>query len=159
MTPYQSQRQTPCLSFFHRDASVFVRGGSSATEYKTAHVYRLGTFHLIIKRLDAFPLQLHNHTDSDWCLCIGRFSVLPLLLRQFQEAPAPSKVGKNGTGKQVVWSRYRTKQRFFYWPAKQIKGKNRLVSKDLLSNGKRLASYPLWNYVGKISRPAFTIRG
>ena len=39
---------------------------------------------------------------TDWCLCIGRFSVLPLLLRQFQEAPAPSKAGKNGTGKQVV---------------------------------------------------------
>ena len=34
-----------------------------------------------------------------WCLCIGRFSVLPLLLRQFQEAPAPSKTGKNDTGK------------------------------------------------------------
>ena len=27
--------------------------------------------------------------------------------------------------------------------AKQIKGKNRLVSKDLLSNGKGTASYPL----------------
>ena len=27
------------------------------------------------------------------------FSVLPLLLRQFQEAPAPSKAGTNGTGK------------------------------------------------------------
>ena len=80
-------------------ASVFVRGGSSATEYKTAHVYRLGTFHPIRKRLDAFPLQLHNHTDSDWCLCIDRFSVLPLLLRQFQEAPAPSKAGTNDTGK------------------------------------------------------------
>ena len=38
-------------------------------------------------------------TDSDWCLCIGRFSVLPLLLRRFQEAPAPSKVGTNDTGK------------------------------------------------------------
>jgi DNA segregation ATPase FtsK/SpoIIIE and related proteins len=34
-----------------------------------------------------------------------------------------------------------------------------LVSKDLLSNGKRLASYPLWNHAGKISRPAFTVRG
>ena len=33
------------------------------------------------ERLDALPLQLHNHTDSDWCLCIGRFSVLSLLLR------------------------------------------------------------------------------
>ena len=32
-------------------------------------------------------------------MCIGRFSVLPLLLRQFQEAPAPSKAGKNDTGK------------------------------------------------------------
>ena len=32
-------------------------------------------------------------------LCIGRFSILPLLLRRFQEAPAPSKAGKNGTGK------------------------------------------------------------
>ena len=37
--------------------------------------------------------------NSDWCLCIGRFSVLPLLLRQFQEALTPSKAGKNGTGK------------------------------------------------------------
>ena len=43
--------------------------------------------------------HIDNHTDSDWCLCIGRFSVLPLLLRQFQEAPAPSKAGKNDTGK------------------------------------------------------------
>ena len=56
-------------------------------------------FSLFRKRLDALPLQLHNHTDSDWCLCIGRFSVLPLLLRQFQEALAPSKAGKNDTGK------------------------------------------------------------
>ena len=31
-TPYQSQRQAPCLSFFHRDASVCVRGSSPATE-------------------------------------------------------------------------------------------------------------------------------
>ena len=45
----------------------------------------MGTFQLVRKRLDALPLQLHNYTDSDWCLCIGRFSVLPLLLRQFQE--------------------------------------------------------------------------
>ena len=87
------------LKHRYRDASVCVRGGSSATEYQTAHVYRLGAFQLVRKRLDALPLQLHNHTDSDWCLCIGRFSVLPLLLRQFQEAPAPSKAGKNDTGK------------------------------------------------------------
>ena len=66
---------------------------------KVMNAYRLGAFQLVRKRLDAFPLQLHNHTDSDWCLCIGRFSVLPLLLRQFQEAPAPSKAGKNDTGK------------------------------------------------------------
>ena len=66
---------------------------------ETAHAYRLGAFQLVRERLDALPLQLHNHTDSDWCLCIGRFSVLPLLLRQFQEAPAPSKAGKNDTGK------------------------------------------------------------
>ncbi len=71
----------------------------SATEYQTAHVYRLGAFQLVRKRLDALPLQLHNHIDSDGCLCIGRFSILPLLLRQFQEAPAPSKAGKNDTGK------------------------------------------------------------
>ncbi|HGD5914144.1 TPA: hypothetical protein ACIZX3_000194 [Streptococcus agalactiae] len=101
-TPYQSQRQAPCLPLFHRNASVCIRGGSPATEYETAHAYRLGTFQLVRERLDALPLQLHNHTDSDWCLCISRFSVLPLLLRQFQEAPAPSKAGKNGTGKQVV---------------------------------------------------------
>ena len=81
------------------NASVCICGGSPATEYETAHAYRLGAFQLVRKWLDAFPLQLHNHTDSDWCLCIGRFSVLPLLLRQFQEAPAPSKAGKNGTGK------------------------------------------------------------
>ena len=59
-------------------------------------------FSLLENGLTLLPLQLHNHTDSDWCLCIGRFSVLPLLLRQFQEPPAPSKAGKNGTGKQVV---------------------------------------------------------
>ena len=99
MTPYQSKRQAPCLPFFHRNASVSVRGGSFASQYQTAHAYRLGTFQLVRKRLDAFPLQLHNHTDSDWCLCIDRFSVLPLLLRQFQEAPAPSKAGTNDTGK------------------------------------------------------------
>ena len=56
-------------------------------------------FSLLENGFDAFPLQLHNHRDSDWCLCIGRFWVLPLLLRQFQEAPAPSKAGKNDTGK------------------------------------------------------------
>ena len=56
-------------------------------------------FRLLENGLTLSPLQLHNHTDSDWCLCIGRFSVLPLLLRQFQEAPAPSKIGKNDTGK------------------------------------------------------------
>ena len=98
-TPCQSQRQAPCLPLFHRDTSVCIHGGSPTTEYQTAHVYRLGAFQLVRKRLNAFPIQLHNHTDSDWCLCIGRFSVLPFLLRQFQEAPAPSKAGKNGTGK------------------------------------------------------------
>ena len=61
-------------------ASVCICGGSPATEYQTAHAYRLGAFQLVRERLDALPLQLHNHTDSDWCLCIGRFSVLPLLL-------------------------------------------------------------------------------
>ena len=34
--------------------------------------YRLGAFQLVREWLDTFPLQLHNHTDSDWCLCIGR---------------------------------------------------------------------------------------
>ena len=52
-------------------------------EYKD-DIYYLSLIHI---------LQLHNHRDSDWYLCIGRFSVLPLLLRQFQEAPAPSKAG------------------------------------------------------------------
>ena len=98
-TPYQSQRQAPCLPLFYRVTSVCIRGGSPAIEYQTAHAYRLVAFQLVRKRLDAFPLQLHNHTDSDWCLCIDRFSVLPLLLRQFQEAPAPSKAGENDTGK------------------------------------------------------------
>ena len=93
-TPYQSQWQAPCLSFFHRDASVCIRGGSPATEYKTAHACRLGAFQLVWERLDALSLQLHNHTDSDWCLCIGRFSVLPLLLRQFQERSEERRVGK-----------------------------------------------------------------
>ena len=101
-TSYQSWRQAPCLSLFHRNASVCIRGGSPATEYKTAHAYRLGIFQHIRKWLDILPLQFHNHRDSDWCLCIGRFSVLPLLLRQFQEASASSKAGKNATGKQVV---------------------------------------------------------
>ena len=47
---------------FHRDASVCICGGSSATEYETAHAYRLGAFQLVRERLDALPLQLHNHT-------------------------------------------------------------------------------------------------
>ena len=98
-TPYQSQRQAPCLPFFHRDASVCIRGGSPTTEYQTAHAYRLGAFQLVREWLDTFPLQLHNHTDSDWCLCVGNFFVLLILLQQFQEAPAPSKAGKNDTGK------------------------------------------------------------
>ena len=38
-TPYQSQRQTPCLPLFHRDASGGIRGGSIAIEYQTAHAY------------------------------------------------------------------------------------------------------------------------
>ncbi|PCD11826.1 hypothetical protein V440_16370, partial [Clostridioides difficile] len=75
-TPYQSQRQEPCLPLFHRDASVCIHCGYPATEYETAHAYRLGAFQLIRQRFDAFHLQLHNPTDSDWCLCIGRFSVL-----------------------------------------------------------------------------------
>ena len=33
-TSYQSQRQAPCLPLFHRDASVCIRGGSIAIEYK-----------------------------------------------------------------------------------------------------------------------------
>ena len=31
--------------------------------------------------------------------CVGNFFVLLILLQQFQEAPAPSKAGKNDTGK------------------------------------------------------------
>ena len=49
-----------CLPLFHRDASVCIRGGSTATEYETAHAYRLGAFQLVREWLDAFPLQLHN---------------------------------------------------------------------------------------------------
>ena len=66
------------------------------------YVKQYGEAHKELNYKQVYLLQLHNHTDIDWCLCIGRFSVLPLLLRQFQEAPAPSKAGKNGTGKQVV---------------------------------------------------------
>ena len=50
-------------------------------------------------------VDAYNKTEVElslihiWSLCIGRFSVLPLLLRQFQETPAPSKAGKNGVGK------------------------------------------------------------
>lgn len=40
-------RQAPCLSFYHRDASVCIRGGSPAIEYKTAHACRLGAFQLV----------------------------------------------------------------------------------------------------------------
>ena len=38
-------------------------------------------FSLLENGLTLSPYKLHNYTDSDWCLCIGRFSVLPLLLR------------------------------------------------------------------------------
>ena len=53
---------------------------------KQLSAYRLGTFQLIRQWLYAFPLQLHNHTDSDWCLCIGRFSVLSLLLTEVSKS-------------------------------------------------------------------------
>ena len=36
-------------------------------------------FSLLDNGRDAFYIQLHNHRDSDWYLCIGRFSLLPLL--------------------------------------------------------------------------------
>ena len=36
-----------CLPLFHRNASVCIRGGSPATEYETAHAYRLGAFQLV----------------------------------------------------------------------------------------------------------------
>ena len=36
-TPYQSQRQAPCLPLLHRNASVYIRDGSPVTEYETAH--------------------------------------------------------------------------------------------------------------------------
>ena len=71
-----SEPATNTLSIiFHRDDSVCIRGGSSVIEYETVHAYRLGAFRLVRKRLDAFPLQLHNHTDSDWwhfLKCWGR---------------------------------------------------------------------------------------
>ena len=72
-----------------------------ASDKHLVYHFSIGTLLFVFVAV-LLPLQLHNYTDSDWCLCIGRFSVLPLLLRQFQEAPAPSKAGKNGTGKQVV---------------------------------------------------------
>ena len=53
-------------------------------------------FSLLDNGLTLFPLQLHNRIDSGWCLCISRFSLLPLPTGQFQEAPAPPKAGKNG---------------------------------------------------------------
>ena len=33
---------------------------------KTAHAYRVGTFSLLENGFTLSPLQLHNHTDSDW---------------------------------------------------------------------------------------------
>ena len=59
---------------------AYSTSGTTAFEHGTAHAYRLGAFQLIEERLDAFPLQLHNHTDSDGYMCTCRFSVLPLLL-------------------------------------------------------------------------------
>ena len=40
-TPYQSQRQAPCLPLFHRDASVCICGGSPAIEYKKATISQI----------------------------------------------------------------------------------------------------------------------
>lgn len=43
-----SEPATSTLSIiFHRDASVCIRGGSPATEYRTAHACRLGAFQLV----------------------------------------------------------------------------------------------------------------
>ena len=66
-TPYQSQRQAPCLSLFHRNASVCIRGDSPATEYETAHVMRHTVCTRMAEcRMDVKVLQYimgHAHID------------------------------------------------------------------------------------------------
>ena len=40
-----------------------------------------------IKVLNPYRVFVDRYESDNECLCIGRFSVLPPLLRQFQEAP------------------------------------------------------------------------
>ncbi len=59
-------------------------------------------FSLFENGLTLSPYNFITILISTGVCALVSFSLLPLLLRQFQEAPAPSKAGKNGTGKQVV---------------------------------------------------------
>ena len=56
-------------------------------------------FSLLENGLTLSPYNFITILIATGVCAFGRFSVLPLLLRQFQEAPAPSKIGKNDTGK------------------------------------------------------------
>ena len=69
-----------------------------ASDKHLVYHFSIGTL-LFVFMAVLLLLNIKQLMRTDWCLCIGRFSVLPLLLRQFQEAPAPSKAGKNDTGK------------------------------------------------------------
>ena len=134
-TLYQSQRQAPCLSLFHRDASVCIRSGSFATNTKQLMRTDWEHFSLLENGL-TLSLQLHNHTDSDWCLwywslfyiaasvtivsrssCTVKKLARMILENKWYEADTVQDSGSLST-------------------AKQIKRKNRLVSKDLLSNAR-----------------------
>ena len=42
-TPYQSQRQAPCLSLFNGDTPVCVRSGSPATKYQNSSCVPIGS--------------------------------------------------------------------------------------------------------------------
>ena len=61
------------------DTAVSVYRG--VAEPKTDRSYRLGEFQSFKDGVLPFFLQLHNLTDSGWCLCIGRFSLCSVLLR------------------------------------------------------------------------------
>ena len=56
-------------------------------------------FSLLENGLTLSPYNFITILIATWCLCVGNFFVLLILLQQFQEAPAPSKAGKNDTGK------------------------------------------------------------
>ena len=97
-------------------------------------------FSLLEKRLNTLPLTtVYNYTELATGCQYGRFSALPLLLRQFPRSPAPSKKLQEWCWKISGMKPIPYKTAVFLLTRKADRRENRrLVSEDLLSNEKGL---------------------